>query len=220
MIEEELLKDLSEISRKFSKMFSTFLSRQNLLFLLKMKTSFSRCFCFVDFFAKKKTQRQISSKQKHSHFSLVTAGISAIFFLFPKKLFAMKLEVLVLLFAVESFVQGQSYSEYQPTARGGGGHFISNGKYQNQAPPQQSNYNLGPPSYNNYQPQTSNNVIGNTAENIFGRSAVNSIINSRFAESAVNSIAGSLQGSANNVIGNKASNVYGNEPVNSFLNNP
>lgn len=130
----------------------------------------------------------------------------------------MKLEIsLIFLVAFESFVRGQLNSEYQPRARGG--HFISNGRYQNQAPPQHlNNYNRGSPNYNNY-PQTSNNVIGNTAENTYGNSAVNSIINSRFADTPVNSIVGSSSGSANNVIGNKAYNTQGG-PVNSVLNSP
>jgi hypothetical protein len=130
----------------------------------------------------------------------------------------MKFEIclLLILFAIESIVQGQFNSGYEPRARGG--HFISNGRYQNQAPPQQNNYN-NQPNYNNYQPQTANNVIGNTAENTFGNNAVNSIIGSRFAENAVNSIINPSQGSANNVIGNRAYNTQGGH-VNSVFNGP
>lgn len=139
----------------------------------------------------------------------------------------MKVKVAILLITVLETVSGQSNFGYQPVPRGG--HYISNGRYQNQYPYQQqqhNNYNnyRAPPigNYNQRQQQyqpTSNNVIGNTAENIYGGGAVNSIIGSRFSDSAVNSVINPSAGSSNNVIGNNAYNVQGGS-TNSILSNP
>ena len=82
-----------------------------------------------------------------------------------------------------------------------GGHFISNGRYQNQAPPMQQ--------FHQQRPQTTNNIIGNTAENTF--------LTSRFQDSAVNSIVNASPGSSNNVIGNRAYNTFGGGTVNSIV---
>lgn len=143
----------------------------------------------------------------------------------------MKPVIITLLLSITSILS-QSDFGYRPVARGG--HFISNGRYQNQREsPQQpqylnNNYNQQPYYPNNYyqrtaqqQPSTlTNNVIGNTADNIYGRGSVNSIVSSRFQDSqAVNSILNPSAGSSNNVIGNKASNIYGGT-ANSVLNNP
>ena len=136
----------------------------------------------------------------------------------------MKIHSLIFLVIFTQETRTQSNSDFQPTARGG--HFIVNGRYQQERPqiPNNFNYhnNQQPQNFypNQQQPQTSNNVIGNTAENTFGSAAVNSIVGSRFSDgSAVNSIVGSSLGSANNVIGNRATNTQGGA-VNSVIGNP
>lgn len=135
---------------------------------------------------------------------------------------------IMLLLSVGRFVIGQSNSGFRPMSRGG--HFISNGRYQNQAmrPQPNQNYYNQPYPVNNYnyhqqQPQvSSNNVIGNHAVNTYGNGAVNSIINSRYLDSGVNSIVNASPGSSNNVIGNSAYNTYpqGGGSIGSLLNNP
>lgn len=82
--------------------------------------------------------------------------------------------------------------EYRPR----GGHFISNGQYQNQEQPSQNFGARGQPVNFNFQqqPQMSNNVIGNVAENSYSGMQVNS-------NQVVNSIIGPSIGSSNNVIG-------------------
>lgn len=138
----------------------------------------------------------------------------------------MKVFWAVVLLSFDCFVNGQSNSCYQQMSRGG--HYISNGRYQNQMhqQPHQGNfpYNQAYPSSNsNYQQQpraSSNNVIGNQAENTYGNAAVNSIINSRFLDPGVNSIVNAEPGSSNNVIGNSAYNSYVGGSIGSNLNNP
>lgn len=107
-----------------------------------------------------------------------------------------------------SVIISQSNYGYRPMARGG--HFISNGRYQNQAPQQQYNpYQFPVSNYNNNQ-QSANNIVGNTALNTYGSGAVNSIIGSRISDSdlAVNSIINPSSRSSNNIIGNTASNTH------------
>lgn len=139
----------------------------------------------------------------------------------------MKLTVcaIMLFLSIGRFVLGQSNSGFRPMSRGG--HFISNGRYQNQAmrPQENQNYYNQPYPVNNYnyrqQPQaSSNNVIGNRAENTYGNAAVNSIINSRYLDSGVNSIVNAAPGSSNNVIGNSAYNTYGGGSIGSLVNDP
>lgn len=134
----------------------------------------------------------------------------------------------ILLLSIGRFVYGQSNYGFRPMSRGG--HFISNGRYQNQAmrpQPSQNYYNEPYPANDNYnyqqQPRaSSNNVISNHAENTYGNSAVNSIINSRYLDSGVNSIVNASPGSSNNVIGNSAYNTFprGGGSIGSLLDNP
>jgi hypothetical protein len=123
----------------------------------------------------------------------------------------MKIVSLILLLTLESFASAQLNNDYRPMARGG--HYIQNGRYQQNPQRINPNYYQQQPQqqFQQQQPQSSYNVIGNTAENIYGRSAINSIVGSRFSDdsSAVNSIINPISGSSNNVIGNKASNIFG-----------
>ena len=111
----------------------------------------------------------------------------------------MKILIFYLIVAIE-LCCGQSDHGYQSSGRGG--HYISNGKYQNQGqlPPFHNSH------YSQQQP-SSVNVIGNNADNIYGNSH----------GTAVNSVINPSHGSSVNVIGNMASNIYGGT-VNSVVN--
>lgn len=115
---------------------------------------------------------------------------------------------------------GQSQFGYRPMARGG--NFVSNGRYQNQAPQTQYNPYQVPAVNHNGNQRSSNSVIGNTAVNTFGGGAVNSIVGSRFSDSglSVNSVINPSSGSSNSVIGNTAYNTHGGGQRSSYGGNP